>query len=965
MNNLLRNAVILDIETTSLARGSGIHELAMFDIEANHLTEYILEPNLVNIESSTPQDISGHAASVRDRFSRKQVHSWYQAITDEVMSRNGIQGNRAALYESLRWRNPFLHRAIFEGKHPHLSGMDERMSVLQARDERFRRFGVAGVSLNRKAAIEDVLKSDLPDAIKGKTVWIANTKFEASQVGAQLAASEIEWKSMFETANLRSPDPFYVTGRKVNEARVTAQITGDWRNVWKSYIENVPKAGETAVRDIQDVLRSMQSYGRSLGVFGGVKSNYGAGIDIASQLFALAEGNQSILGLRETHRAAEDVAIHENYVLKKAIQHTSALQAIEENTPEGKIYREAAKHGQGPLAEVTRYFSLLEQAAPQLQRASLLQRLGRAYEDIVLHGETYQVTGIERVLNMKQSTPSGEFVNIPRVEHKLERFTDLESVVKHLTQNSDYSQFGINIEEEYQRFKTEGVTPEKAALYIDREIEALRKIDFSGIKPSLGRILEMSEPSRVGGLAEGLIKGLNPKKLGMAAAGLAAFGAAWSLVQDKPKPTSSVLGFNYYDWLEAQEGMVNQGWAKENRSKNTDFGSPYRGPVVSSAILEDQKILAEREKYLRQQYNAQHYDPVSGLFGITSYFRFNTGYRFIGAGQKVDSNYRGMQGNNLVSLKLDDGWKISAEDADTITVKRGGIRGAITSFFGMNRGYSFRLAGIDAPETSHKGRAAQPYAEEAKQALVDMIAKGKEIELVYSTKDPSYGRMMGGLFIDGQNINYELVRQGQVAHLPYGKAKDAIINYQDLAQLQEEAFKANKGLWSTGWGQAFYQISRAIPEQPTFNTLADPGKLAASASYSMMSSIMENNQPGTDLSSLIRETGIASTFDTKDNYSSNTFINPVKDRFAYRDEMMLDTSRYVRRHGDSNSNTPSHHYGKLNQTLALDSLGTTNNVHSRTPYAITINKQRRKNMGLAQRDINNKMFVSPIGHYRM
>ena len=85
--------------------------------------------------------------------------------------------------------------------------------------------------------------------------------------------------------------------------------------------------------------------------------------------------------------------------------------------------------------------------------------------------------------------------------------------------------------------------------------------------------------------------------------------------------------------------------------------------------------------------------------------------------------YQNLRGNNLVKLNLKEGYKISMEMLDTLTIQGAG-NSPLNAFMGSNK-YSFRLAGIDSPETSHAGRAAQPYAEEAKELLKQLLKEQK------------------------------------------------------------------------------------------------------------------------------------------------------------------------------------------------------------------------------------------------
>ena len=94
-----------------------------------------------------------------------------------------------------------------------------------------------------------------------------------------------------------------------------------------------------------------------------------------------------------------------------------------------------------------------------------------------------------------------------------------------------------------------------------------------------------------------------------------------------------------------------------------------------------------------------------------------------------------------------------------------------------------RLAGIDAPERG------QPFGRKATQAVRDMAA-GKTVRIASQSKD-RYGRTIGEAFLpDGRSLNRELVRLGLAWQ--YRQYSDD----QELANLEAEARKATRGLWS-------------------------------------------------------------------------------------------------------------------------------------------------------------------------
>ena len=109
-----------------------------------------------------------------------------------------------------------------------------------------------------------------------------------------------------------------------------------------------------------------------------------------------------------------------------------------------------------------------------------------------------------------------------------------------------------------------------------------------------------------------------------------------------------------------------------------------------------------------------------------------------------------------------------------------------------------RLYGIDAPETdkinSHTGMVSipgQPYGEESKKAL-DNKVMGKKIKLDILDID-KYRRMVGMVYLDGRNINLEMVKEG---------CAEAFIEYlkepykKEFLGAEKEARLVKKGIWS-------------------------------------------------------------------------------------------------------------------------------------------------------------------------
>ena len=107
----------------------------------------------------------------------------------------------------------------------------------------------------------------------------------------------------------------------------------------------------------------------------------------------------------------------------------------------------------------------------------------------------------------------------------------------------------------------------------------------------------------------------------------------------------------------------------------------------------------------------------------------------------------------------------------------------------LSDGKTFRLYGVNAPEVK------EPLFEEAK-AFTENLVLGKEIsfEQEDNYKVDKFSRTLGYIFIDGVNLNIELVRNGLARVVLYEKR--AKIKYQDeLLSAEKEAKEIKLGIW--------------------------------------------------------------------------------------------------------------------------------------------------------------------------
>ncbi|KAI1795409.1 nuclease [Ganoderma leucocontextum] len=128
------------------------------------------------------------------------------------------------------------------------------------------------------------------------------------------------------------------------------------------------------------------------------------------------------------------------------------------------------------------------------------------------------------------------------------------------------------------------------------------------------------------------------------------------------------------------------------------------------------------------------------------------------------------------------------------------------------RTLAIRIAGVDAPELSHWGKPAQPFAQESLQWLKDTV-EGKIVYCQLLQHD-QYRRIVAtaylkprflpGWLVRGKSVGLEMLREGwgavyKEAGLVYGKEGEAA-----YLRLEKEAQEAKRGMWQNG-----------IPELPS------------------------------------------------------------------------------------------------------------------------------------------------------
>ncbi len=137
---------------------------------------------------------------------------------------------------------------------------------------------------------------------------------------------------------------------------------------------------------------------------------------------------------------------------------------------------------------------------------------------------------------------------------------------------------------------------------------------------------------------------------------------------------------------------------------------------------------------------------------------------------------------------------VGVSDGDTVTV-----------LDASKRTHKVRLLGIDSPEKS------QAFGERAKQSLSDLVFN-KQVT-VEGGKQDRYGRDLGKIMLDGQDINLEQIRRGMAWHYKQYARDQAPEDRQAYAEAEIAARQKRLGLWQDSQPVPPWSYRRAAKEQ--------------------------------------------------------------------------------------------------------------------------------------------------------
>ena len=128
--------------------------------------------------------------------------------------------------------------------------------------------------------------------------------------------------------------------------------------------------------------------------------------------------------------------------------------------------------------------------------------------------------------------------------------------------------------------------------------------------------------------------------------------------------------------------------------------------------------------------------------------------------------------------------------ADTLTGRVVGIADGdtLTLLDATNTQYKIRLSGIDSPE---KG---QPFGQVCKNSLSDLAYE--RVAVVESTKLDRYGRVIGKVLVNGQDVNLEQVRRGCGWHYKKYQNEQILDDRLSYNAAEGSARFSRVGLWT-------------------------------------------------------------------------------------------------------------------------------------------------------------------------
>lgn len=1039
----------------------------------------------------------------------KRTVSAIQGITsDAVKTKTGAKYFEKGIKEG----SQFLARAYKDGgvgnilREEHVKG---RVREANSRTPKTSQIGALRANLaeysqnkNLLLKVHDVtafeMLGEVQDLIDNKSVQIANAMFESKQIGALVASSEQEIlrdlksgaiskaeaasRSM-QVTGLRATlaetpvgtsDIMPISGKAVNQARVSAQISGDYSGLFRPMLEEMSSGKHARVSDILDIVRSQSSFEQGLGLSSKRTPNM-LSVDAAQRLYGFAESvgdpraQSEALLKKELHEGAYDV-LSQSKVTRATLMQTEALSEVTSRTERGMSLVQQAKERKGSLYKALVLSQVKKEATPFIEEANVATRLSRAAENILDKGFSPETSGTFKTgKDRMRMTADGNLIKVASAAptERL-RLSSLDDVLSHIKNRPNYRHAditkGVDLFMQSVNQSSKGDTPliqfnqETEKFQFSDDFQNLSKGDFKRAeavkrdylsrgfeelneKMQAGKINSLSPESiqsHVAGIEKSYLSKNSliskhgnwkhidfkaGKTAGVMVAAMGAVGMLGSIgnmlggVRHQRGGPETLRTMNYERWFEANaqyhgleeydkrgnSGFSERGMGAVQRKQKTDFGSPYQGPGYSQYVMEQQSLLRERKIYEMRAFAHTHFsndgavgnllnsvmadkDPERSLNNFMNSLAATSrmiapGNKFAHRGEYVSgSDYAGLSDQKLFKVDLSK-YKVSASDADTIVLKSRSASPQMAGFFGMNNtdSISIRLAGIDAPETSHVGKEGQPLAERAKGRLKAMMQSGKKMELLIDPNNITYGRQVGSLFVGGKNVQLDLIKSGDVKFLNFRNANGNQFDPLIYSRMSKVAQKNQAGIYSHPFFQPMIEFEKRSKQSITFNTMVNIEKVSQNAGlmslYSIMHAADDNGFYTPHMAMEAQRVAEATTTLGGDYKTPIVFGKGVAAHKTYIDNLAFDNANLMkgRESGTLNKTSRKKGYGNLDKKLSIDSTKSSTSVYNKTKYEVfdryNVDRRMKMRRQIAMQEMQKnglrKLNQSPIGHHRM
>ena len=170
---------------------------------------------------------------------------------------------------------------------------------------------------------------------------------------------------------------------------------------------------------------------------------------------------------------------------------------------------------------------------------------------------------------------------------------------------------------------------------------------------------------------------------------------------------------------------------------------------------------------------------ISGL-GLFSNNQKKTSYKLNIAQSQVESSVDFSSYDWAKKYTLEVG---KVADGDTFHVRLDG------------KEFKIRLLLIDTPEIAKEGKAAQPFADQAKQRIEELLKKAKKVEGMFDVGDytDKYGRALMYVYLDGKLLQQTLVEES-LARVGYAHPPNTTL-LKDLQKVENQTKKKKKNIW--------------------------------------------------------------------------------------------------------------------------------------------------------------------------